>query len=416
MRSPFPRPGRAALVVVAALTLSPSAAFAQDVRVKIVVPDEAVVATREAIRAVIDAIDIPGLARELEQAAAEVRDAAAHVHGLGREARAAVRDTTRVVTRGLSRDVLRSVTSALDGLAARDGWVWQRRDWRATQTARETRALPIGDGDRLELRNVSGTIRVEGTSGREATIDVTRRAQGRTDADARQALERTEVQISRRDGVVTVEAPMRRSDAAGVSVDYVVRVPARTGVTINSVAGAVDVRGVRGGLTIETAAGSVSVTDAANVTSVKTLTGTLQLRDVTSDGRLEVGTLAGALTLERVKARQLVADTVQGSFRATGIEAGGAKVTTVAGEIHFAGPLARGGRYEFHSHNGAVTLELSGSGFELNASTFNGQVDVAPDLRLQVTSRDRGRVRGVSGDGGAVVVATTFTGGVTIRR
>ena len=48
---------------------------------------------------------------------------------------------------------------------------------------------------------------------------------------------------------------------------------------------------------------------------------------------------------------------------------------SISGIVTFSGPLARNGRYALKSHSGEVTVAITGgTGFELEASSFSGQV------------------------------------------
>jgi DUF4097 and DUF4098 domain-containing protein YvlB len=94
---------------------------------------------------------------------------------------------------------------------------------------------------------------------------------------------------------------------------------------------------------------------------------------------------------------------------------------SISGNVEFGGTLAKGGRYELNSHSGDVRIALSGgTGFEVEANSFSGSV--RSDLALTLQG-DRGRdgagrraVRGVFGDGSAVLNVTTFSGNVVITR
>ena len=84
------------------------------------------------------------------------------------------------------------------------------------------------------------------------------------------------------------------------------------------------------------------------------------------------------------------------------------------------GNLAKSGRYELNSHSGDVRLTLgSGTGFELEASSFSGSVH--SDLPLKSSGDGdaedapgrRRSLHGVFGDGSAVLNVTTFSGSIT---
>jgi hypothetical protein len=84
------------------------------------------------------------------------------------------------------------------------------------------------------------------------------------------------------------------------------------------------------------------------------------------------------------------------------------------------GPLTAGGRYDATSHSGSVRITLTGdTGFELDANSFSGSIRSDLPLTGNVGG-DRGRrqraVRGVYGNGSAVLHLTTFSGGIVIEK
>jgi DUF4097 and DUF4098 domain-containing protein YvlB len=96
---------------------------------------------------------------------------------------------------------------------------------------------------------------------------------------------------------------------------------------------------------------------------------------------------------------------------------------SVSGNVDYSGALAKKGRYELTSHSGDVRLAVGGgTGFELEASSFSGSV--RSDLPLSGgRGRDRddmpGRghaLRGMYGDGSAVISVTTFSGSIVISK
>jgi hypothetical protein len=92
----------------------------------------------------------------------------------------------------------------------------------------------------------------------------------------------------------------------------------------------------------------------------------------------------------------------------------------VSGDVQFTGNLIRGGRYELSSHSGTVRAAVGGdTGFEVEATSFSG--DVRSDFSLKLEGNDGGRrrnrtIRGVYGDGSAVLDLTTFSGNIVISR
>ena len=103
------------------------------------------------------------------------------------------------------------------------------------------------------------------------------------------------------------------------------------------------------------------------------------------------------------------------------VECGRVDLNTVSGDVQFTGALSSGGRYDVTSHSGEVRLTLSGdTGFELDATSFSGEIRSALTLTGSSAGAERGRrqhaLRGVYGNGSAVLDLTTFSGSIVIAR
>src|SRR4051794_10132174 len=106
----------------------------------------------------------------------------------------------------------------------------QNQDRRPEQTHRETRTFAIGASGTLDLETVSGAIVVRSGPGQSATVEIVMTARGRTEADARAALDRVTVDVEERGqrASVTARDPDKRHSSNNVSVSYTVTAPAGT--------------------------------------------------------------------------------------------------------------------------------------------------------------------------------------------
>src|SRR5207249_3414525 len=97
-----------------------------------------------------------------------------------------------------------------------------------------------------------------------------------------------------------------------------------------------------------------------------------------------------------------VAGTVSGNVRLEDVQSERVNASTTSANIFFSGALAKNGRDELHGFSGDVRLQLSGNtGFELDASTFSGQIrsdDFPVTARGRVSRRS---LNGTYGDGSA---------------
>jgi DUF4097 and DUF4098 domain-containing protein YvlB len=293
------------------------------------------------------------------------------------------------------------------------------QDYRQEVSDRQTHALAIGANGSLELKTVSGDITCVAGSGSTATVEVIRRSRGRTDADARLGLEEVRAVVDHRGERATVAAVYpsnRRQPPYSVDISYVVTAPAGTRVSAASVSGDVSVRDIKGDLSVASVSGAVTVSGAAQLSAAKSVSGDVSIVNAASTGSINAGSVSGAVRFDQVKAPQIGAESVSGGITVTRASVERASLKSVSGDIEFNGPIARGGRYEFQSHSGDVRVFAQGAaGFDLQLSTFSGTLRAAPIVNMR-TGESRNTIRGTVGDGSAVLVATTFSGNVTVTR
>jgi DUF4097 and DUF4098 domain-containing protein YvlB len=154
------------------------------------------------------------------------------------------------------------------------------------------------------------------------------------------------------------------------------------------------------------------------VREVSTVSGNVEVADGEAD-ELTASTVGGDILLRNVKGRVLALSTVNGDARLLDVELDRATLQSMAGDLDFAGRLARNGRYEFQTHYGDIRVSPAGNpGFDLDASSFSG--DVRSEFALKAaSSTERGpqrTLRGTFGDAGAVVSAQSFAGDIVIVR
>jgi DUF4097 and DUF4098 domain-containing protein YvlB len=205
-----------------------------------------------------------------------------------------------------------------------------------------------------------------------------------------------------------------------VSVAFTVTAPVETRLSVSSISGDVSTKDIKGDVTLESVSGSVRIANGGRAAAAKSVSGNVEVTDTAVDGRLEVSSVSGNTLLRSVRALAVEAAAVSGNVIVEDVTCDRLEAQSVSGEVQFSGPLARGGRYELSSHSGSVQVHVSGNtGFELEATSFSGSV--RSDIPVNSQSSDGPRrhnrtVRGVYGDGSAVLDVTTFSGSIVIGR
>ena len=302
---------------------------------------------------------------------------------------------------------------------------------REEQTERQTRTLKLGANGELSLQNIAGDITVTKSNGNDTTVEIVKIARARTADEAKTQLGLVTVTVTERNGRAEVKTEYPGDQGGGwgwnrrganVSVAYNVTTPANTRLTINSISGNIRLSDVKGDLSVNTISGSVRVANGGRIGSAKSVSGAVEIVDTQIDGALEAQSVSGAVTLRRVNARRVNVGSVSGSVQVEDLQCDRVEAHSISGDVQYGGALAKGGRYELTSHSGNVRVDVAGgTGFELEANSFSGSIRSDVALTNQSTGDDRGpmrrhALRGVFGDGSAVLEVTTFSGSVVIGK
>lgn len=306
---------------------------------------------------------------------------------------------------------------------------YTRSQGTASQMETISRSFRLGASGEVDLQNIAGDITVTRGGGDEVTIQVVKTARARTDADAKEALGLVEVDLMERAGRVEARTRYPRGEEVrrrgwrglNVNVVYTVTAPERARIIASSVSGGISVKDIKGDLSLETVSGDVRVANAGRVSKAKTASGDVEILDTTLEGVMDAATISGTMLLRNVKARRLDVGSVSGPVVIENVECERLEAETISGDVRFTGPLVRGGRYDLSSHSGEVRVTFTGPvGFELDATSFSGVVRTDLELKAMHTSSGRGRgqraLRGVYGDGSAVLDLTSFSGSVVVSR
>ena len=293
---------------------------------------------------------------------------------------------------------------------------------------RFNRVFKVGRTSALDLANIAGDIMVTGGNGDEIRIEAVKRARSRDGEDAKRLIDEMRIEVVETADRVEVRTlyPRNRRNYSG-SVDYTVTMPSGGSATLRSVSGDVRVSNVRGELRAESVSGNMVTAGATRLSLVKTVSGDVEVTDAAAEGEVTVSTVSGNLTARGLKARAVDLSSVSGDVILTNVTSDRATVKTVSGNVEYTGPLARSGRYEMTSHSGTVRLSVSGTtGFDLEATTFNGDVrsDFQLTLRAGIDNEGRGgrrnrmnrSIRGSYGDASAIVNLKSFSGDIVITK
>jgi DUF4097 and DUF4098 domain-containing protein YvlB len=306
----------------------------------------------------------------------------------------------------------------------------QRPGARGAQlTERTVREIQLGPSGELDLGNVAGDIVITAAKGPHVQIAIIKtapRGGAMSEDEAREMFEMVEVDVIERGNRAEVRArhqPRGGRGAPGrrnirVAVAYEVTAPPGTRIRAQSVSGSITATGIQGESSYESVSGGIRVAHGGRVAAAKSISGPVELTDTEMDSTFQASSASGSVTLRRIKARRIDISSISGDLVLDQVDAERIDAQTVSGRVQLDGALRPDARYQLRSHSGNLQLALSGTtGFHLDATTFSGAVQTDLPITTRPGSEARGRVlRGVHGDGSAILELTTFSGTIAIRR
>jgi DUF4097 and DUF4098 domain-containing protein YvlB len=299
---------------------------------------------------------------------------------------------------------------------------YQGRNNGREETERFSRTIKIARDGRLTVENISGSVVVTGGSGDQVSIEAVKRTRG-----DRSQLQNVAIEVEEIGGRVDIRTTHRGRNTRAW-VDYTITVPASISVEVESISGDVQVSNVQGIVRGESVSGNVTMGGTPNLQTAKTVSGDVSLSGVSSNSDLMAGSTSGTLSATNLKVRRLELTSISGDMVLTNVVCEGALAKSVSGNIEYGGRIFGSGRYEFNTHSGDVRLRLvNPGGFEINASSFSG--DIRSDMPLTVrgseidrggSGRNQGRsnplLRGTFGDGAATLLVRTFSGDIVLME
>ena len=315
-------------------------------------------------------------------------------------------------------------------------------------------------GDRVEISDLAGSVRVVAGTGTRTEVIVTR---GGPDAGELRVLQdevggtsrlrvgfagRTLVYPGRgrsgrttltvdRDGCLSAGhgLGLRRLTIKGGGLgpqawaDLEVRLPRGQKTVVRLGVGGIAARDAHGELTLDVGSASVEAGGTSGRLDVDAGSGTVTVSSHRGDLRVDTG--SGPVEITDVAGGRLDVDTGSGRVTGSNLEADGLDVDTGSGEVRFEDLRARSIRVDTGS--GGVRLDLAGAPESVLVDTGSGGVTISgpPDLGARVdldtgsgrieigypvimTSREHGSLRGTIGDGRALIQVDTGSGGVRI--
>jgi hypothetical protein len=285
---------------------------------------------------------------------------------------------------------------------------------------------------------VSGAGRIEvrqGSSGRvEVTGEIrsndwgwTRR--GRLSPEERVKRLEANPPVQQNGNIVRIGRIDDQELSEGVSISYTVLVPSDTALRTRTGSGSQNIEGVRGrevrsstgsgsivmrdvggDVSASAGSGSISVDRVEGGLSANTGSGSIQATGI--GGGILAKTGSGGIDVVQAGSGDVEVASSSGTVRVRGVR-GALRASTTSGGLNIEGEPR--GDWRLSSSSGAVRVDVPDStGFELDADTGSGRIDVAMPVTV-VGSLGRHTMRGTVHGGGPRLYVHTSSGGIHIR-
>lgn len=221
---------------------------------------------------------------------------------------------------------------------------------------------PADPAGHVEVSNTAGSVVVTGWPRNEVEVTGT----------LGDGVERLEFVQSGKLTRVKVILPNRSSRVESTSL--VVKLPAASSLSVNTVSADVRAQGVRGTQRLQSVSGDIQVEAAAEDLECKTVSGNVVVNGTGQRGLLTVTTVSGDATLSSV-AGEVNGNTVSGNFTISAGDTSRSRLRSTSGDLGLRGRLDADARIDFESISGDVRLDLLGpAGAEFEISSFNGEI------------------------------------------
>lgn len=276
---------------------------------------------------------------------------------------------------------------AVAGAAAAQGRVEERR--------------PASPDGVVEIDNPNGSVQVTGWD--RAEIVVTGQLGPKADGLSFEARKgRTEISVNV-DG-----------DRHGSSSSLDIKVPVGSRLKIDSYAGSIDVKGIKGSTSADTVQGRIVIAEATGEVEAQSVNGSIEISG--SPRRVQADSVNGSVTVTGASG-EVEATTVNGRLSVAGSTFNSVSLETVNGQVTFDGELKAGASLQAESVGGGVQLRLPAStSADFTVNTFSGGIRNELGPAAPPRRHSEKELSFTVGSGSAKVSVETLSGEIEILK
>lgn len=229
----------------------------------------------------------------------------------------------------------------------------------STSINKSTQADPAGQ---VEVSNTVGTVVVSGWD--RNVVEVS--------GELGEGTERLEFETAGKLTRIKVVLPSKSRNVD--DTDLFIKIPAGSGLSVNTVSADIVVEGVRGAQRLQAVSADIRTEAAAEDVECKTVSGDITVEGQGKPGLVTVTTVSGDARLQNV-AGEVNGNTVSGNFSFELGTTSRSRLRSTSGDLGLTARLTPDARLDIESISGDVRLDLPGKpAAEFDISSFNGEI------------------------------------------
>ncbi len=269
--------------------------------------------------------------------------------------------------------------------------------------------------NKLTVADPTGTVEISNTAG---TVTVTGWDRNEVEVTGELGKGTERLDFTKADKITRIKVVLPNRSNNVEDTDLIVKVPAASLVSVNTVSADIGVQGVRGTQRLQSVSGEMRTEASGEDIECRTVSGDVNIAGSGRKGLVSITTVSGDATATRL-AGEVNGSTVSGNLTLGVGETSRSRLRSTSGDLTLQGSLAADARLDIESISGDVRLDLVGkTGADFDVASFSG--DIRNCFGPQPVRTDEyapGKEwRHQEGDGSARVRIKTLSGDVSVCR
>jgi DUF4097 and DUF4098 domain-containing protein YvlB len=269
--------------------------------------------------------------------------------------------------------------------------------------------------NKLTVADPTGTVEISNTAG---TVTVTGWDRNEVEVTGELGKGTERLDFTKADKITRIKVVLPNRSNNVEDTDLIVKVPATSLVSVNTVSADIGVQGVRGTQRLQSVSGEMRTEASGEDIECRTVSGDVNIAGSGRKGLVSNTTVSGDATATRL-AGEVNGSTVSGNLTLGVGETSRSRLRSTSGDLTLQGSLAADARLDIESISGDVRLDLVGkTGADFDVASFSG--DIRNCFGPQPVRTDEyapGKEwRHQEGDGSARVRIKTLSGDVSVCR